>query len=210
MAALTHCRCKSYRVVCIPSAKIKITAVVKDRPLNSRWRDRAYPSSYTPFYLYGTTTEKNVDHMLLRAPNVQITSDLVTLHCTPTLTADQLAHGVIAYLDRPEAAMQPFTESAATTFFNPTASFDVTIYTDANAPDAHGPGLSEGGKQIATGTLALGRALFRDSDRLNTEDFAEGEKVTAYTSTKMSAAVKAEWQSMVDDKLGIDSYIANL
>lgn len=201
---LSDHRCGPYSAVSIPSVGITIVTVVKDRPLNSRWRDQAYPASYTPFYLYGTPTEQNVDHMLLRAPNAQISSDLVTLNCTPALTANQLASGVIAYLNRPEAALQPLTDDAAG-FFNPGMSFNVTIFADANAPDAHGPGLSQGGTQIATGTLTLGQAVFYDSDRLNTEDFAAGKKVSAYTSTTLSDAEKAEWQTLVQGALGIKS-----
>ena len=101
-------------------------------------------------------------------------------------------------------ALQPLSDDAAG-FFNPGTSFNVTIFADANAPDAHCPGLSQGGTQIATGTLTLGQAVFYDSDRLNTEDFAAGKKVSAYTSTTLSAAEKAEWQTLVQGALGIKS-----
>ena len=198
-----HC-CGPYSAVSIPSIEVTITTVVKNRPLNSRWRDQAYPASYTPFYLYGTTAEQHIDHMLLRAPNAQIASDLITLNCTPALTADQLASGVIVYLDRPEAAMQPFTDATVAALFKPNASFNVSVYTDVNASRAHGPGLSEGGTRISLGTLTLGKAMFYDSNRLNIEDFAEGEKVAAYTAAKMSAATEAEWRSMVEDRLGVN------
>ncbi|KAH9884505.1 PLP-dependent transferase [Cubamyces lactineus] len=187
----------------IPSVTFTITSVVKDRPLNSRWRDQKYPGGYTPFYLYGSQTEQHVDHMLLRAPNAQITSDLITLNCQPALTADQLARGVIAHLNRPEDVMQPLTSDSAA-FFKPGTSFNVTIYADDNAPDAHGPGLSTGGQEIAQGTLSLGRAVFYDSKILNTEDFAAtGVRVSRYTSTKMSDSIREEWHTVVRGALGI-------
>ncbi|KAI0323980.1 PLP-dependent transferase [Cubamyces sp. BRFM 1775] len=191
----------------IPSVPITVTAIVKDRPLNSRWRDQKYPEAYTPFYLYGTKTEHHVDHMLLRAPNAQIASDLVTVNCTPALTADQYARGVIAYLNRPEDAMQPLTGDSAS-FFKPGSTFDVTIFADPNAATAHGPGLSKGGAQLAKGTITLGKAVYYDAKTLNTEDFASGLKVSQYTSTDMSQSTKAEWHTVVRGALGIDVDVA--
>ncbi|KAH9884501.1 PLP-dependent transferase [Cubamyces lactineus] len=186
------------------SVKITITFVVKDRPLNSRWRDPAYPASCTPFYLYGTPAEKHVDHMLLRAPNAQISSDRVTLDCTPALTPDQLAKGVIVYLNRPEAAMQPFTTKAAA-FFEPGTSFGVTVYSDSQPAKASGPGLSQGGARIATGRITLGRAVFYDAVVVNTADFAEGTKVSAYTarSTSMDRSAQEDWRDVVKNALGL-------
>jgi hypothetical protein len=90
--------------VCIPSGPISITAVVKNRPLNSRWRDSLYPASFTPFYLYGTPSEPHVDHVLLRAPNAQIASDLITLKLEPALTAAQLARARVWTAPRPRCS----------------------------------------------------------------------------------------------------------
>ena len=176
---------------------------MKDRPLNSRWRDQKYPETYTPFYLYGTTTEHHVDHMLLRAPNAQITSELVTVNCTPALTADQYARGVIAYLNRPEDSMQPLTADSAS-FFKPGTTFNVTIFEDPNAANAHGPDLSKGGAPLTQGTITLGKTVYYDAKMLNVEDFATGTKVSHYTSTEMPASAKAEWHTVVRGALGIN------
>ncbi|KAI0653091.1 pyridoxal phosphate-dependent transferase [Cubamyces menziesii] len=194
---------RPFLAMLMSSVEITITSVIKDRPLNSRWRDSAYPASYTPFYLYGTLSEKHIDHMLLRAPNAQISSDMVTLDCTPPLTPGQLVQGVIARLNRPEASMQPLVADAAR-FFEPGASFNVAIYADSKLAKASGPGLSQGGAQIATGKLTLGEAIFYDADRINTADFADGPKVSAYMtgSTVIEPSVQKEWQTLVGDALG--------
>ncbi|KAI0323562.1 PLP-dependent transferase [Cubamyces sp. BRFM 1775] len=198
----------SFVISSMSSVEITIASVVKDRPLNSRWRDPAYHASYTPFYLYGTPSEKHIDHMLLRAPNAQISSDLVTLDYdseTGAPTPDELATGVIVYLDRPEAAMQPFTMKAAS-FFEPGTSFVVHICTDPNPAKASGPGLSEGGTPLAKGRITLGQAVFYDVDEINIADFANGTKVSAYTtgSTSMDPSTQEEWRSLVGHALGFD------
>ncbi|KAJ7804515.1 hypothetical protein B0H14DRAFT_2527265 [Mycena olivaceomarginata] len=120
--------------VCIPSGTISITAVVKNRPLNSRWRDPLYPASFTPFYLYGTPSEPHVDHVLLRAPNTQ----------KPALTAAQLARARV--WTAPRAALQPFT--TAHTPFRPCASFSVAIFEDAREAGAQGSGRSRVGRRL--------------------------------------------------------------
>ena len=64
--------------------------VVKKRTLLSAYRDVDYPQEM-PFYLYGRQDEVFVDHMLLRAPNVQITAINPISLSGITLTDEQLA-----------------------------------------------------------------------------------------------------------------------
>ena len=179
-----------------------ITAVLKDRPLASRWRDTIYPASYTPFYLYGTDAEQHIDHMLLRAPNAQIAADRVTLNVEPALPAEQLARGAIVRVNRPEASLQPLSDN---NIFVPGASFKVTVYSDAHDADAHGPGLAEGGEVLATGTLTLSGSVLVDTKRLNQEEFvavlAEGEGLRAFNAPEAVAA--GGWSELVKERLGL-------
>ncbi|TFK24917.1 hypothetical protein FA15DRAFT_704219 [Coprinopsis marcescibilis] len=49
------------------------------RSLLSRWHDPDYDTKHTPFYLYGTPQQQHIDHMLLKAPNAQLTAENVEL-----------------------------------------------------------------------------------------------------------------------------------
>ncbi|KAL8897624.1 MAG: hypothetical protein Q9207_007122, partial [Kuettlingeria erythrocarpa] len=73
---------------------------LKDRPLNSKYRDHAYPRGHMPFYLYGNPDSNNVhiDHMLLRSPNIQLSAANVALTTTPPVPAALLRQGCILYL----------------------------------------------------------------------------------------------------------------
>ncbi|KAJ7472679.1 hypothetical protein FB451DRAFT_300972 [Mycena latifolia] len=101
--------------------------------------------------------------MLLRAPNAQIASDLVTLDVQ--LTAEQLASGAIARVNLPEAAIQPFTKENRLS--RPGASFAVEIFENAKDAGARGPGLAEGGTPIAEETLTLGNMVYVDCNMLD-------------------------------------------
>ncbi|EIN06879.1 PLP-dependent transferase [Punctularia strigosozonata HHB-11173 SS5] len=153
--------------------------IVKDRSLLSKYRDTTYPVDSTPFYLYGTTTEHHIDHMLLRAPNTQISSGLVTLDVRPPLTADQLSRGVIAKVKRSELAMQPFgAETDPKAIFAPATEFKVVVYHDKHEPIAHGPNLAnvDGEKVLAEGTIKLGNSVWVDTDGPNAEDTSDPSK----------------------------------
>ncbi|KAL8784728.1 MAG: hypothetical protein Q9213_003825, partial [Squamulea squamosa] len=91
--------------------KVQVTSftALKDRPLNSKYRDHAYPSGHMPFYLYGTPSSLHIDHMLLRAPNIQLSASNINLSVSPPIPATTLKNGCILYLDGiQESAMQPF------------------------------------------------------------------------------------------------------
>ncbi|KAL9592084.1 MAG: hypothetical protein Q9179_007074, partial [Wetmoreana sp. 5 TL-2023] len=84
---------------------------LKDRPLNSKYRDQAYPSGHMPFYLYGSSPEScHIDHMLLRAPNIQLSASEIALSLTSgSIPPEVLRQGCILFADGvQEAAMQPF------------------------------------------------------------------------------------------------------
>ena len=127
--------------------------VVKNRTLQSRYRDPDYPHEM-PFYLYGQQNEVFVDHMLLRAPNVQITTTKPISLLDLALTDEQLAKGVLAFIDVNERAAQPFSKEDLTRLSAVDREFTVYIYDDRNPVDAKGPGLAEKqGPPIASGKL---------------------------------------------------------
>ncbi|KAL1733770.1 hypothetical protein EV714DRAFT_245990 [Schizophyllum commune] len=174
--------------------------IVKQRALNSAYYEKAYPKTTTPFYVYGSPTEAHADHMLLRAPNAQISSAHVKLALGSVLSAEQLARGVIAHVEVPEQALQPLAEQHP---FSPGAKLRVTITEDAFDATAHGPRLAEGGAQLATGTLTFGRAVYTDVKQLNTQDFEEDKRAADYTSTGASGETKAEWARVIAEELGL-------
>jgi len=173
--------------------------VVKRRGLESRYRDPQYPEKSTPFYLYGTQSEHHIEHMLLCAPNAQITADSVKLDVHPPLTKEQLEHGVIMHIDRPERALQPpAPDNKPESMFKPGAKFNVTIVEDIKPAQAHGPGLAEGGKRLAVGKVTLGRSVYVDWETINTQDFAPGPtRVTTLVEREADRGTKREWQHMV-------------
>ncbi|PNS20008.1 Polyadenylation factor subunit 2 [Sphaceloma murrayae] len=132
-----------------------------------------YPAQM-PFYLYGTSEQMHIDHLLLAAPDAQLNTDQISLKLDKTLSADQLANGVIAvFTDVHEASMQPFATDPKTSddhskftspnfSFAPNQSFNVNILpsrADVLSPNPRPP--------IAKGTLTLGRAIFADIKMIN-------------------------------------------
>ncbi|KAJ7043065.1 pyridoxal phosphate-dependent transferase [Mycena alexandri] len=156
--------------------RITILDIVKKRPLNPAHLDKAYPAQM-PFYIYGSLAQTHLDHMLLRAPNAQLSAGNITLklenmdlsiEAHRRLVEDGLRKGLIAVASaKPEFAMQPFTDAHPPTFFAPWADgISVTLYVDDC--DRNGPGLvSHLGKPIATATINLGSNVFADWSLLN-------------------------------------------
>ncbi|KAL1708932.1 pyridoxal phosphate-dependent transferase [Schizophyllum commune] len=162
-----------------------ISGPCAQRTLQSAYRDADYPGAWTPFYLYGTEGQHHVDHMLVRAPNTQISSARVLLDISPTLDPGQLARGVIARVDIPERALQPM---GADQPFTPRRRFPVKIYADDNDAEAQGPGLSDGSRLLANGSLELGDGVYTRAMKVDDE-----QSRLAYLATGPSREVKSEW-----------------
>ena len=140
-----------------------------------------------PFYLYGSQNEVNIDHILVRSPNIQLSAN-VKIETADTIPADVLAHGAILFAKGiEEAAMQPFpaTEDNALAhesdfFFRPGQKFEVQVFEDRKGPDEAGPGLVDvkGAKALAEGTMTLGQDVYVDAYALNKDPFerVEGEE----------------------------------
>ena len=165
-----------------------VKQVVKGRSLVSYYRDKAYPAKRMPFYLYGSKTEQNIDHILLRAPNIQLTADGIkpSGSLLKKLTNDQLASGVICCIDNVrETAMQPFPimsdiRANPNFFFKPGKKLPVTVYRDAKKPTENGPGIVDVKTSkvdvLATGTLTLGDSLYIDREEVNGDPYKRKEK----------------------------------
>ena len=54
-------------------------SILKNKSLRSRYSDQSYPANVVPFYLYGTPNSLNLDHILVRNPNIQLSAENVQL-----------------------------------------------------------------------------------------------------------------------------------
>ncbi|KAL9616077.1 MAG: hypothetical protein Q9160_009012 [Pyrenula sp. 1 TL-2023] len=156
----------------IPNLTVCPVNIIKDKSLKGRFRDTAYPTNAVPFYLYGTPHSLNIDHILTRSPNIQLSAEDIELSLTTSLSVSAsftsglsasltsghlptaaLANGAILTIDGiSEAAMQPFQPimeplngtTDSTFFFRPGQQFNVTVYEDSKKWNEPGPGLLEG------------------------------------------------------------------
>ncbi|KAL8918120.1 MAG: hypothetical protein Q9208_007562 [Pyrenodesmia sp. 3 TL-2023] len=175
---------------------VSVTAftALKDRPLNSKYRDHAYPTGHMPFYLYGTPENVHIDHMLLLSPNIQLSAANVALTTTPPVPASLLRQGCILYLDDvQEQAMQPFLPTSALVsgqgptskgnfFFQPGKRFKVSVFRDRFAVGEGGPGLADCGygERVATGEVVLGSEVWVDSESINRDPFKRPSQVARW------------------------------
>ena len=164
--------------------EVTFTSVLKNRPLKARFRDEKYPTGHMPFYLYGNQNEVNIDHVLLRSPNISLSADNVRLELDAMIPDEVLAKGALLFAEGiEEAAMQPFqsTEGAnsgslgtdSSFFFRPGQKFPFKVVEDTKEVDAEGPGLTacHDAKVIAKGTFTLREGLYVDSFQLNKDPF---------------------------------------
>jgi glutamate/tyrosine decarboxylase-like PLP-dependent enzyme len=94
-----------------------ITVTVKNtvvsRPLNSKWRLKDYPSDFMPFYLYGNDNEVNIDHVLSRSPNTQLSASRCKLEMEDQVQVPWDKPLVLLLTNFHEAPMQPFPPNSA-------------------------------------------------------------------------------------------------
>lgn len=184
-------------------------SILKDKSLRCRYSERSYPANRVPFYLYGTPNSLNIDHILVRNPNIQLSAENVQLsifkggsdesHQVRDISSDHsiipaeaLAKGIILVIEGiSEVAMQPFqsTDTLAKDsnfFFRSDREFAVTIYEDGKAFNAPGPGLADvsGSKVLGKGTLKLGETRYVDSVEINKDPFEQLDGVEQYKAWK--------------------------
>ncbi len=164
--------------------EVTIDEVLQHHPLNSKHRDARYPSGHMPFYLYGTTAEKHIDHILVRSPNIQLSAEKVQLELDKEVPSQQLSKGAILFADGvQEESMQPFLPTADlikgnSFFFRPGQRFPVRVFENTKDAKAEGPGLADVGQAqpIAKGTMTLTENVYVDSEDLNKDRFKKPGK----------------------------------
>ena len=176
-----------FRTIVATDVLVSFVAVVKDRSLKGRYRDTSYPTFGVPFYLYDTPTDLNIDHILVRAPNIQLSAENVSLSLDKSISAEVLSRGAILLVhDYVEAAMQPFQSTegplgdtlAADSefFFTPGRDFSVSIYEDPRDAGTPGPGIADvqdnGARLVGKGKMKLGQGRYVDSVQINKDPYA--------------------------------------
>ena len=147
--------------------------VIINRSIAPQHLDDAYPD-LMPFYLYGTTLQQHIDHMLLIDPNAQLSATKVTFNLDKDLSSlvdGSILNELIAIANTTrEVAMQPFNVDHQPTFFTAGRVLPVTIYKDPHSANTPGPGLLKGlGSPVASGTMTLPPGLYVDYTLVNQE-----------------------------------------
>ncbi|KAK8069100.1 pyridoxal-dependent decarboxylase domain protein [Apiospora phragmitis] len=95
--------------IIIQDVDVSLEAKVVSRPLNSKWRLEKYPDTYMPFYLYGTASEANIDHVIVRAPNTQLSAGRCELDFYQEVESTIWEKNLILLIENVrEEPMQPF------------------------------------------------------------------------------------------------------
>jgi len=150
--------------------EVTINTVLVNRPLGSKHLDGKYPDQM-PFYLFGSYQQLHIDHILLRSPNTQITTDVELV----TDNGYDVHEGAawIAVMDTvQEWAMQPIGRLSDQNVLSPGEKLTVTIYNPIE--QVQGPGLMGNlGYPVATGTVTIGRSIYIDSTTINEDPLAK-------------------------------------
>ncbi|KAI1110545.1 pyridoxal-dependent decarboxylase domain-containing protein [Nemania sp. NC0429] len=92
---------------------VTIQQTVVSRPLNSKYRLDSYPSDFVPFYVYGNEEEVNIDHVITRAPNSQLSAEKCKLEFYDAIGPDIWNKPLVLLIeDVREAPMQPMPPNA--------------------------------------------------------------------------------------------------
>ncbi|KAJ6259348.1 hypothetical protein Dda_6248 [Drechslerella dactyloides] len=127
-----------------------------------------------PFFMYGTPTNINIDHIFTASPNIQLNSSIVQCDFDRPLTSEQLHNGMVTVFDnRNEAVMQPMIRTNSPRIVNPHNNwhspglhftrgqkFSVKVYKDYDTSQ------DPAATPITSGMITLG-PCFADSERLN-------------------------------------------
>ena len=194
------CNHRSYEDIPVEVTNVKI---VKRRSLDSEDFDSSYPA-LMPFYLYGTREQPHIDHMLLLAPNIQLSAGSVELELKDgtSLTDDELVKGVIAVATNVrEKSMQPFpimksSEVPDSFWFKQGFKMDVKIYRDPFPTSTTDRiNMDEVKELLEEGTITILGDVYVDSDKLNGDkEIAERRTYsTRALYNSMSHQTKKDW-----------------
>lgn len=192
---------------------VTVTSIVRNRPLNSEYREKSYPENFIPFYLYGTQEQYHISHMLLRAPNIALSAGDITLTVDGKDVADhpdifpQVPSGLILTLeDYPEAAMQPFPEKNKDLppqfFFKKNNTFPVKIWKETN-PKNSGPGLLEDWEKQCEAILTLNKDIDVDSEWPNMDSYKSVSPDSDYWQKELDnigCVLNSEHKDIKDNK----------
>ncbi|KAB8217597.1 pyridoxal-dependent decarboxylase domain protein [Aspergillus novoparasiticus] len=160
---------------------VELTRIVKSRPLNSANRDDHYPRHFMPFYLYGSQDQYHISHMLLQAPNVNLSALRTRLSKGEGL--------ILTLTGYREETMHPFPQKnddilfSEDFFFRPGQTFKVKVYKDPKPDIAAGPGLIDNlGPPIARGDMILSNDVHVDVEALNRDPLEKMEQDVPWDS----------------------------
>lgn len=174
--------------------------VIKKRSLDTKDLDASYPT-LMPFYLYGTSEQMHIDHILHIAPNIQLSCGKLSGSLQGKLHEKELEQGLIAVARNVhERSMQPFPpmkdlDVKNNFFFNAGRTLEVTVYSD-RASTLNPIDLIK--HKVAEGTLVLEDDIYIDSDGLNDEfEIAQLASPPFMPSEKMRQTTKVKWVEAV-------------
>ncbi|KAH9946461.1 pyridoxal-dependent decarboxylase domain protein [Amylocystis lapponica] len=151
--------------------QVSVNQIILRYSLNDRNLDNEYPQ-FMPFYLYGTPQEVHLEHLLVRFPNVQISSAKVMLDFgeKQKLVEDGLTGGCIVLMDDVrEYTMMPCTASNPPLRFqdaNLAKPFPATVYRLKGTFSARG-WKDHVGEEVARGSVTLSVPVVVDYNLLN-------------------------------------------
>ncbi|KAH8205832.1 hypothetical protein TruAng_000108 [Truncatella angustata] len=206
----------------LKNISVTVTSTVVSRPLNSKWRLPSYPQSFMPFYLYGTrelpnvsqptlarsalteclstaASEANIDHVIVRAPNTQLSAGRCTLNLEGDSTADMWARPLVLLLDDVyEESMQPFPPNSEIVSKNGA----VIAHPHAETPPRHSMNGSAKGalptgaaivtSETRSGKLRSSGFFFRPGAKFNVhvyEDGSRDDESAAFASFRLGKEV---------------------
>ncbi|KAK8120714.1 pyridoxal-dependent decarboxylase conserved domain protein [Apiospora kogelbergensis] len=95
--------------IVLQDVDVSLKATVVSRPLNSKFRLEKYPDTYMPFYLYGSANEANIDHVIVRAPNTQLSAGRCKIDFYQEVEDTIWDHKLVLLIENVrEEPMQPF------------------------------------------------------------------------------------------------------
>lgn len=170
-----------------------------------------------PFYLYGTPKELHLDHIYLRAPNIQLTAGSVQFSLsskrTKMLAPEELERGMIAIAcDLHEDWMQPFTKTDELPmdvfFFRKGNAIRLLLYKDPFEAIYDGKiDLKKLTKPVAEVKVILTDEIYVDSDDLNEDStfhpipFGKCNPLDQRTNT-VPKRRKVDALSIIDERCG--------
>ncbi|KAI1854573.1 hypothetical protein JX266_000691 [Neoarthrinium moseri] len=179
--------------IILKNISVTVTATVVSRPLNSRWRLKDYPAKCMPFYLYGTASEANIDHVIVKAPNTQLSAGRCKLELEGETDKDFWSKPLVLLLeDVYEAPMQPFPPNSE--IASKHGAIIAHSHHNAPAPTSAGDSLSppEKGYDVVTSETRSGKMrgsgfFFRPGARFRIsvwEERGRGNDSAEYANSK--------------------------